>query len=332
MRNWIFIVIFATLITVMAAIVVDAGIHKLQPQKPFILFVPKTTDRQVEFWEAMREGVNMAAGEFDVEVEVAGTLTESDIDGQIALLEQAIIDKPQVIILAATDYNLVVPVAKRIAAAGIKLITVDSGLKDGISSSFIGTDNYAGGRKAGQLLMDSIDQSGGGPVAVINFVRGAAPAMERERGVLDSLAGAVRVLATLYSDASEERAYEITMELLRNEPNLRGIAALNEPTAVGAARAIKEMQAVSRVKLIGFDNSMKEIAYLEEDVLQATIVQKPFNMGYLAVKAAVELSAGKKVQPVIDTGSEVITKQNMYDSDKQKLLFPFAENAVNGGK
>lgn len=332
MRNWIFIVICATLITVMAAIVVDAGIHKLQPQKPFILFVPKTTDRQVEFWEAMREGVNMAAGEFDVEVEVAGTLTESDIDGQIALLEQAIIDKPQVIILAATDYNLVVPVAKRIAAAGIKLITVDSGLKDGISSSFIATDNYAGGRKAGQLLMDSIDQSGGGPVAVINFVRGAAPAMERERGVLDSLAGAVRVLATLYSDASEERAYEITMELLRNEPDLRGIAALNEPTAVGAARAIKEMQAVSRVKLIGFDNSMKEIAYLEEDVLQATIVQKPFNMGYLAVKAAVELSAGKKVQPVIDTGSEVITKQNMYDSDKQKLLFPFAENAVNGGK
>lgn len=332
MRNWILIVICAVLITVMAAIVVDAGIHKLQPQKPFILFVPKTTDRQVEFWEAMREGVNMAAGEFDVKVEVAGTLTESDIDGQIALLEQAIIDKPQVIILAATDYNLVVPVAKRIAAAGIKLITVDSGLKDGISSSFIATDNYAGGRKAGQLLMDSIDQSGRGPVAVINFVRGAAPAMERERGVLDSLAGAVRVLATLYSDASEERAYEITMELLRNEPNLRGIAALNEPTAVGAARAIKEMQAVSRVKLIGFDNSMKEIAYLEEDVLQATIVQKPFNMGYLAVKAAMELSAGKKVQPVIDTGSEVITKQNMYDSDKQKLLFPFAENAVNGGK
>lgn len=327
MRKWTLIVICATLFAVMAAFVVDAGINRLQPQKPHILFVPKTTNRQVEFWEAMRQGVNMAAEEFDVEVQVAGTLTESDTNGQIALLEQAIRDKPDVIILAATDYNRIVPVANRIVAAGIKLITVDSGLREGISSSFIATDNYAAGQKAGRLLIDSIDQSETGPVAIINFVQGSAPAMERERGVRESLAGYsdIQVLGTLYSDASEERAYEITIELLRNEPALRGIAALNEPSAVGAARAIKEMQAVSRVKLIGFDNSMEEIAYLEEDVLQATIVQKPFNMGYLAVKAAMELSEGKKVEPMIDTGSEVITKQNMYDSDKQKLLFPFVE-------
>ncbi|WP_419872476.1 hypothetical protein [Candidatus Pristimantibacillus sp. PTI5] len=71
---------------------------------------------------------------------------------------------------------------------------------------------------------------------------------------------------------------------------------------------------------------MEEISYLEEGVLQATIVQKPFNMGYLAVKAALDVSAGKKVLPMIDTGSEAITKQNMYAGDKQKLLFPFDEN------
>ncbi len=327
LRKWTLIVMCVALLTVLIAFAAEAGIHKLQPQKPHILFVPKTMDRQVEFWEVMRQGVNMAAEEFDVELQVAGALTESDIDGQIAVLEQAIADKPQVIILAAADYNRIVPVAKRIVAAGIKLITVDSALKDGISSSFIATDNFAGGQKAGRLLMDSIDQNKRGSVAIINFVRGSAPAMERERGVRESLAGYsdIQILDTLYSDASEERAYEIAVELLRNEPALQGIAALNEPTAVGAARAIKEMQAVSRVKLIGFDNSMEEISYLEEEVLQATIVQKPFNMGYLAVKAAVELSAGGKVQPIIDTGSEVITKQNMYESDKQKLLFPFAE-------
>lgn len=326
MRKWTLLVVCATLFTVMAVFVIDAGIHKLKPQKPHILFVPKTTNQHVEFWEVMRQGVDTAAEEFNVKVQVAGTLTESDIDGQIALLEQAIIDKPQVIILAAIDYNRIVPVAKRIVAAGIKLITVDSGLKEGISSSFIATDNYAAGQKAGRLLWDSIDQSGSGSIAILNFVRGSAPAMERERGVRESLADSdIQILETLYSDASEERAYEIAVELLRNEPDLRGIAALNEPTAVGAARAIKEMQAVSRVKLIGFDNSMEEIAFLEEDVLQATIVQKPFNMGYLAVKTAMELSAGGKVQPVIDTGSETITKQNMYESDKQKLLFPFAE-------
>jgi ribose transport system substrate-binding protein len=310
-----------------AALLLSTGLSKLQPKKPHFLYMPKTTDQQVEFWEAMRQGVNMAAEEFNVDVEVAGMPSESDIDGQIALLEQAIIDKPQAIILAATDYNRIVPVAKRIVEAGIILVTVDSGMKDGISSSFIATDNYEGGKKAGQLLVDTIDSSDDGPVAVINFVRGTATAMDRERGVLDSISARpdIKVLDTLYSNASEQQAYEITLELLRNEPDLRGIAALNEPTVVGAARAIKEKQAVSRVKLIGFDNSMEEIAYLEEDVLQAIIVQKPFNMGYLAVKAAMDLSAGKSVQPVIDTGSEAITKENMYASDKQKLLFPFVE-------
>ncbi|MOA19354.1 hypothetical protein D3C78_1397310 [compost metagenome] len=86
------------------------------------------------------------------------------------------------------------------------------------------------------------------------------------------------------------------------------------------------MQAAKHVKLIGFDSSMKEISYLEEGVLQATIVQKPFNMGYLAVKTVIDARNGLKVQPKIDTGSEIITKENMYASDVQKLLFPFIEN------
>ncbi|MEV5025447.1 substrate-binding domain-containing protein [Paenibacillus sp. LPE1-1-1.1] len=328
MRKSICALLCAGLITVAAAFMLNAGMKETKPQKPHFLFVPKTTDPQVEFWEMMRQGVNMAAEEFDVTVKLAGMQSESDIDGQIALLEQAIIDKPQAIILAATDYNRIVPVAKRIVEAGIILITVDSGMKDGISSSFIATDNYEGGRKAGQLLIDTIDSDQDGPVAIINFVRGSATAMERERGVLDSLAAqpGLKVLDTLYSNASEELAYVKTMELLRDEPELSGIVALNEPTVAGAAKAIIEMQVVTRVKLIGFDNSMEEISYLEEGVLQATIVQKPFNMGYLAVKAALDVSAGKKVLPMIDTGSEAITKQNMYAGDKQKLLFPFDEN------
>ncbi|WP_156889743.1 substrate-binding domain-containing protein [Paenibacillus harenae] len=327
MRKWTWVFIGAALLAVLAAFAFDAGMTRLKPQAKHILFVPKTIDSSFEFWEVMRQGVDTAAAEFGAQVTVAGTETEWDIEGQIALLEQAIADKPDAIILAATDYNRIAAVAKRIVEAGITLVTVDSGMKDGISGSFIATDNYEGGRKAGKLLADAIDPNREGPVAIINFVQGSATAMDRERGVRDSLAGypGLEALAPIYSNASEDQAYRLTLELLRSEPELRGIAALNEPTVVGAARAIIERQAVSRVKLIGFDNSMKEIAYLEDGVLQATIVQKPFNMGYLAVKTAIELSKGKKVQPAIDTGSEVITKENMYASDKQKLLFPFVE-------
>jgi ribose transport system substrate-binding protein len=75
----------------------------------------------------------------------------------------------------------------------------------------------------------------------------------------------------------------------------------------------------------GFDSSMDEIALLEDVYIQATVVQNPFNMGYLAIQTALQVSEGKKVNNRIDTGSVVITKENMFTKENQKLLVPFAE-------
>lgn len=132
-------------------------------------------------------------------------------------------------------------------------------------------------------------------------------------------------MPTEYSDGLPDKAYEVVRSLLRRQPELAGIVALNEPSTVGAARAIQEAGAAGRVKLIGFDSSMSEIDYLEREVLQATVVQKPFNMGYLAIKTAIRAALGQKVEPQISTGSVVITKKNMFSSENQKLLFPFLE-------
>lgn len=329
MRRGLFYGICALLAAVAILVAAQTAIDRLQPEKPIILFVPKAIDFKVEFWEMMRQGVMMASQEFGADIEIAGTNEETDVEGQIAILEKAIEEKPDAIILAATDYDRLVPVAKRIVEAGIQLITVDSGLRDGISSSFIATDNFEGGRKAGDQLMRYLDRKEGrrDVVAIMNFVKGSATAMERERGVREQLEGesGIQLLDTVFSNASENQAYKQASALLSIYPELSGIVALNEPTAVGAARAIVDYGAVSRVKLIGFDSSMKEVSYLEKGVIQATIVQKPFNMGYLSVKTALEVIAGKKVKPLIDTGEVIIAKDNMYENDKQKLLFPFIE-------
>jgi len=74
--------------------------------------------------------------------------------------------------------------------------------------------------------------------------------------------------------------------------------------------------------LIGFDNSPPIIQFLENGVIQAIIVQKPFNMGYLGIKSAVDTINGTAVDAVIDTGSVCITRDTMYTSENQKLLFP----------
>ncbi|MCR2807902.1 substrate-binding domain-containing protein [Paenibacillus soyae] len=329
MRKWFIL----SLCVLAAAVVIGLSsqeiARRLQPELPVILFVPKTTDFEIEFWEMMRQGVMTASEEFGADIRITGMREESDVAGQVALLERAIAEKPDAIVLAATDYDALVPVAQRIADAGITLITVDSGLRGGVSRSFIATDNVAAGSRAAEQLLVYLEPRDKGEqvVAIMNFVKGSATAMERERGVREQLGQepGILILDTVFSNASEEMAYEQAAALLEEHPDLSGIVALNEPTAIGAARAIEDSGAASRVKLIGFDSSMEEVAYLEKGIIQATIVQKPFNMGYLSVKTAIEALDGRKVKPLIDTGEVVITKANMYDNDKQKLLFPFME-------
>lgn len=299
--------------------------NDLEPKVRTIIYVPKTIDSNIEFWEVMKQGVATAAKEFGADVHTVGTDTELDVDKQIQLLEQAIEEKPDAIILAATDYYRLVPVAKQIKAAGITLITVDSGLNGGISESFIATDNYEAGRKAAQELIKNIQSDD--HVAIMNFVPGSATAIEREKGVRDALSqnGVNLVQDTLYSNGSSKKAYQLTVDLLKNQPQIKGIIGLNEPSTLGAGLAIMDMGLKSKVKLVGFDNSSSEVQLLENETMLGTVIQKPFTMGYLAVKTALEVVSGHKVAPVMDTGSEFITKENMYTSENEKLMFPFIE-------
>ncbi|WP_216855534.1 substrate-binding domain-containing protein [Paenibacillus alba] len=314
-------ILLAILVTT-AYFLLSKGIES--KNRPLIL-IPKTTNPHVEFWRVLNQGASTAAKEYNTELKVIGTPSESDIDEQIKLVETLIAEKPKAIILAATDYNRLVPTAQKILNAGITLITVDSGLEGGMSASFIATDNYVAGRKAVETMKNYVQ--GPANYAIVSFVKTSKTQMDRENGVRDHLQKdpSVQILDTLYSNGSEEKAYEQTKELLAKHSDIRGIFGLNEVSTIGAARALKELDPERKIKLIGFDSSMNEIAFLEAGILQATVVQKPFNMGYLAVKTAIQASEGHKVSTTMDTGSEVITKDNMYTSENQKLLFPFVE-------
>ncbi len=287
-----------------------------------ITVIFKSTDPSIAFWQIAEAGVKAAAKEFDVKVSVVGPKEEKDIAGQIALVERVIRERPNAVVLAADDYNALVPVARRIRRAGIKLITLDSGLPPGLSSSFIATDNTAAGRKAGELEAQLL--SPGAKVAILSYVRGTLTAIDREKGVRDLLGAdaAIRIVGTWYCEDLLKEAYAITRRLLTSERGITGIIALNEVATEGAAEAIADLKEAGRVQLVGFDSSPIETTYLEAGVIKGIVLQKPFNMGYLAVKTAVELLRGERVSPRIDTGSAVVTRQNMEERENQKLLFP----------
>ena len=114
--------------------------------------------------------------------------------------------------------------------------------------------------------------------------------------------------------------------MLEKNPGINVIAGLNEYSAVGAARAVKDLGLEGKITMVGFDSSIEEIQLLEEGVFKGIIIQKPFNMGYLGVQKAVEIAHGTVVEKDVNSGSELITKDNMYTEENQKLLFHFRES------
>jgi ribose transport system substrate-binding protein len=291
-----------------------------------ITAVIKAIANDSEFWEVVKTGLRAGAAEFGVNLDIQGPWAESDIDGQIRIIEAILKNTPpRVLILAATDYQRLVPVVEQAVARGIKVITMDSGVDSPLPLSFVATNNREGGENAGTEMIRLLEP--GRNVAIINHVRGATTAMEREEGTRRVLEqdGRYPVLGTWFTDNFEENAYSITMNLLAEYPDLGGILAMNEVSTIGAARALQDAGYGGKIRLVGFDSSLTEVRFIEQRIIAATVIQKPFNMGYLAVRAARDAALNRSLPDFVDTGSVLITPGNLYEPENQKLLFPFVE-------
>lgn len=290
-----------------------------------VVAVMKTIDSNMEFWEVAKAGMREAAKEFNVRLEIVGPWTESDVEGQIKVMDGVVREAPAVIILSATDYRALLPSVESARAAGIPIVTMDSGVASDIPVSFVATNNIEAGEKAAAEMMRRLES--GRSVAIVSHIRGATTAMEREEGARRALAadGRYPSLGTFYSNNFEERAYAITLELLDRHPHLGGILAMNEVSTIGVGKAVRDRRLGGKVRVVGFDNSLVEIKMIEEGVIDATVIQKPFNMGYLAVRTAREVIDGRKPAPFLDTESVLVTAETLYERENQKLLFPFTE-------
>jgi ribose transport system substrate-binding protein len=287
-----------------------------------VIAIFKTQATSNAFWAAAGDGVASGAQDFGLSVSIRAPRDEIYVDEQIQIMEGAIAEKPAAIVLAAGDVHALVGPVKEAKAAGIKVVCVDSFIESDDADAKIGTDNFEAGQKCGAALLRNL--SGGGRVAVMSYVQGSSTAIGREAGFREAVEGKVAVAATSYSSSEAARAYAQAKELLAQEPRLGGIAALNLPTLLGAAKALAESGRWRTVALVGVDSSAEVMKYIERGVIRDTIVQKPFNMGYLSMATVRDLLSGKKPKRSVNTGSVDIDKANMFDPENQKLLFPVA--------
>ncbi len=326
-RNGIILVTFAVILLV-AGVFGWPFIHEIvQPSGDELIYVVlKTTGPHMEFWQIVRAGIQAAATEYDVSPTIVGPLWEKDVDEQIQILEEVIENRPDGILLAASDFNRLVPLADKAAALGITVVTLDSALNSDTPASFVATDNVAAGIKAGEEIGSLVP--GNRPIAIVSHIQGVATAIDRETGVRSALSprNPALILGTFYSLNDTERAYAIVSRLVEQYPDLGGIVALNENSTVGAGRALQDMGLQDRIHLVGFDNSREEIDFLEKGVVKALVVQKPFNMGYVGIRTLLEILRGRPVEPIIYTDSVLVRQENMFTEENQKLLFPIVQD------
>ncbi|TVQ37501.1 MAG: LacI family transcriptional regulator [Spirochaetaceae bacterium] len=293
-----------------------------------VYVVLKTTGPQMEFWQIVRAGMEAAATEFDVEPVIVGPKWEKDIDHQIEILAEVIEKNPHGILLAASDFNRLVPLAERAAARGITIVTLDSALNSEVPVSFVATDNVSAGLKAGREIQRLVPAEL--RIALVSHIQGVATAIEREQGVRAALEsrGADRILGTYYSQNEPELAYRFVRELVETYPDLGGIVAMNESSTVGAGRALRDLGVYDRIHLVGFDNSREEIEFLEKGVVKALVVQRPFNMGYLGIRTLAQAIRRQPVDPVIHTDAVLVRQSDMFSEENQKLLFPIVQGRL----
>lgn len=294
--------------------------EELELSEPIQIVLKSIEGQPMDFWDVVNQGIDEAAKEFGVQVRISGPRFEKEINRQINIMDAVIDENPPLIVLAASDYKRLVDSVEKADSLGIPLITIDSGVDSKVPVSFIATNNVDAGNKAGKEMKRLIAENERKTIAIVSHIKETATAIDREKGVRDALVGE-DIIGTWFCDVEQEKAYLITMDLLKDR-SIGGIVALNEVAALGVARAIDESEASDRVFVVGFDNAVRELAYLEEGIIKATVVQRPYNMGYLSIKTAVEYLKGNEVDTFMDTGSILITKDNMFKREYQELLFP----------
>lgn len=281
------------------------------------------------YWEIIRTGVEKARTEYkakgvDLDLQWQGPTSEDDVAGQVRLLQEAVKNHVQGVVLAPSDTNALVAPVKAATEAGIPTCVIDSGLKAAGQINFVATDNYKGGvlaaRRVGVLL------EGKGTVIVLHAQKGAGGTEARERGFLDTIKNQYPNIQILSSDRyaggtyeSSEKAVTEVVEQLGKEMN--AAFACNDITNHGALYALKKAGlGGGKVKLVGFDASPETLDAIKAGDMQGTIVQNPVMMGYLGVKTLVDHLQGKTVEKEIDTGCALVTRENMNNPAVTELL------------
>lgn len=293
-----------------------------QPGRRVVAVIPKGTTHV--FWKSVEAGARQAGAEFGVDILWKGPLKENDRAQQIQVVQQFISQKVNGIVLAPLDYKALVAPVRDAKEAGVPVAIFDSALEGQPGAdflSFIATNNRGGGKLGGKELARLL--GGAGDVVLLRYQVGSASTDEREAGFLEAMQEAGKINVTIdnrYSGPTAGEAKTAALNMIDQLRAAQGVFCPNESSTMGMLLALRQEGLAGKIKFVGFDASPPLVKALAEGEIDALVVQNPRQMGYLGVKAIVDHLDGKPIQPVVDTGVVLVTRDNLADPAIQRVL------------
>ncbi len=283
-----------------------------------------------DFWEQVRLGAECAAqrAEGEVEVQWDGVTAETDVNGQVNLLQNFIQQGVDGLVYAATDAKVLYQVTESAKQQNVTVVNIDSGTEPQPEDvPVFATDNVAAAERVPDLIADELGEQGG-KVAFIPFQQGTLTNEQREEGFKEGLKDhpELELVAEQSSQSDYNVALRVTEDILTANPDLDAIFAANEPGVLGAAEAVRQAGKAGDIVIVGWDAAPEEIQGVREGVITALVVQNPFRMGYDGVNAAVKIIREGATVESQDTGATIVTRDNLQDPEVQSVLNPSCEN------
>ena len=263
-----------------------------------------TMDSIDQHWITLKEGAEKAAAELGVNLTFMAPNTKDDAL-QIEQVNNAVSAGNQAIIVAANGPDAISSALKEAAAAGVKIVYVDSPANVDAEATF-STDNKAAGTTAGKTMLDKLTEKGisSGKIGIVNVNAATASTVAREEGFRAAFEGTdFELLETQYGEGDAAKSQAIAENYITQ--GVVGIFGCNEGSTNGAGNAVKA--AGADVVCVGFDKSDAILGLIEDGYILATMAQNPDVMGYEGVKAAVAALKGESLGgAVTDTGVSVL--------------------------
>jgi len=291
------------------------------------VFIPKATNST--FWLALLKGAQDAGKKLGYKVLYQGVAEQTDIAGQVNIVNDMVSRKVSGILIAATDAKALAPAVESAIKKGVPVITVDSGVDSDAPYAYIATDNLGAAKVAADTLAALINLKG--VVGDIGITAGSVTGRQREDGFVSRIKEkypGIRVVAVQYSGCDPAKALNIATDMLTGNPTLNAFYGACDGAGTGAAQLVKQRQLKGKIKTVAFDVSPEEFQLFQDGYIDALIVQDPYTMGYTGMEDLDKVVKGGHIdKKIIQIPAVVVSKVNLKESKVQALLKSYPDIA-----